>query len=161
MTNYDAKKQAHIIRELREAVIAEPGDGEKLAADSRNNPICSCDIDRSVACVVAVWHGYATSAQLRYLHEMWLQIIAETGIQKILGDDSELPMVSVEDQQWIAGDWMPRAMAAGLKAIANRVAQSHFGKISVEQIKRAKPEGLAIRSFDNLDSARTWLKAFH
>jgi hypothetical protein len=160
MPDYDAAKQALIIRQLREDVLAEPGDGEKLATDFRNNPICSCDIDRSVPCVFAVWRGYVTSTQLRYIHEMWLQTFAEQGIGKLLGDDTDLPMVHVEDQQWIAKDWMPRAVAAGLKAIAHKVADSHFGRVSVEQIENAKPPGLTIHPFDDIETARAWLKAY-
>jgi hypothetical protein len=160
MPGYDAQNQSMLIRKLREAVIAEPGDGETLAADFHKNPICSTVIDHGVPCIVAAWRGYATSTQLRYIHEMWLQMIAEQRIEKLLGDDTDLQMVSVEDQQWIAGDWMPRAVAAGLKGIAHKVAQSHFGKISIEQIQSAKPDGLTIRSFDDLNNARAWLKAF-
>jgi hypothetical protein len=160
MPAYDAKQQALIIRKLRDAVLAEPGDGEKLATDFRHNPICSSDIDRSVPCIVAIWHGYATSTQFRYIHEMWLQMIAEQGIEKILGDDSELPMVHVEDQMWVAHDWMPRAIAAGLKVGAHKVAQSHFGKIAVEQITDAKPRNFPIHAFDDLDTARSWLKTY-
>src|SRR6476620_1667480 len=57
----------------------------------------------------------------------------------------------------IAHDWMPRAVAAGLKLAANKSPEAYFGRLAVETIK-ASQSLLAIRSFDHFDEARRWLK---
>jgi len=48
-------------------------------------------------------------------------MLAQYKANKILGDDSDLPIVHAEDQKWISEDWLPRARAA-----ASRRPQPRF-----------------------------------
>jgi hypothetical protein len=45
-----------------------------------------------------------------------------------------LAMIHAEDQAWVVEDWMPRAMAAGLRVAASKSPASYFGKISVDNL---------------------------
>ena len=105
-----------------------------------------------------VWRRYATSAQLRFIHEAIIQMLAQHKASKILGDDSDLPIVHAEDQKWITEDWMPRAKAAGLKAAATKVSVAFFGKLSIASIQSRLAREIAIRAFPNIHQARTWLR---
>ena len=128
-----------------------------LLSDLQNNPICSVLFDADVPCLTVVWKRQATSAQLRVLHEGLIELIRKYKVNKILGDDTALPQIEPEDQVWIARDWMPRAVAAGLKLAANKSPDAYFGRLAIETIK-ASQSVLAIRSCEHFEEARRWLK---
>ncbi len=65
-------------------------------------------MDSEVPCITVVWKRYATSAQLRYVHEQLLCLLGGGGVA-VLGDDTQLPTIHREDQRWIAENWWPRA----------------------------------------------------
>ena len=138
------------------------GAGETVEAREslsalENSQVCSVLLDADVPCLTVVWKRQATSEQLRAVHEHLIEFLRKYKINKILGDDTALPLIEPDDQVWIAHDWMPRAVAAGLKLAANKSPEAYFGRLAVETIK-ASQSLLAIRSFDHFDEARRWLK---
>lgn len=155
----DLRENEALIR-LRSQLETESGESLELIADIENNPICSVSFDGSVPCVVVVWKRYVTSTQLRFVHENVLHLLKKHGASKILGDDTALPTIHDKDQAWITENWMPRAVAAGLKAGASKSPVSYFGRLSVSCLCSQAPEGLTIRPFDDLADARQWLQNF-
>ena len=135
----------------------QTAEAPKLPQNLENNPVCSVLLDADVPCLTVVWKRQATSEQLRALHERLLELLRKHKLNKILGDDTALPQIEPEDQAWIVQDWMPRAVAAGLKLAANKSPEAYFGRLAVETIK-ASQSLLAIRSFDHFEEARRWLK---
>src|SRR5262249_11486312 len=125
--------------------------------DLENNPICAVSVDASVPCVSVTWRRYATSTQLRFVHENVIHLLQKHGLTKILGNDTGLPTIHPDDQTWIVRDWMPRAVAAGLRAVASKKPEQHFGRVSVDGIMSAVAPHLPIRSFNDLEQARSWL----
>ncbi|MBL8268025.1 hypothetical protein [Steroidobacter sp.] len=147
------------LRQLTETVRTESSDGARLVSDLKNNPICRVTLDQAVPCISLTWGRYATSAQLRFVHECVLELLKREGLGKILGDDSALAVIPVDDQAWLCEDWMPRAAVAGLKAAASKSPQAFFGKQSVANVQSGAPPEIALRSFDTLDEARAWLQS--
>jgi hypothetical protein len=136
---------------------AETLEARELLSDLQNNPVCSVVVDADVPCLTVVWKREASSAQLRVVLEKVIELIRQHEIHKVLGDDTALPQIKPEDQTWIARDWMPRAVAAGLRLAANKSPEAYFGRLAVETIK-ASQSLLAIRSFEHFEEARRWLK---
>ena len=126
--------------------------------DVENNPVCSVVFDESVPCIFVAWRNYATSTQFRFIHESILDLLRTYGVCKILGDDTELPTIHAEDQAWNCRDWMPRAIADGLRAAAAKRPESHFGKFSVSAVQAGLPSSLILKSFEDLEAAREWLR---
>jgi hypothetical protein len=143
---------------LRLRLQQESSDGLRLLENVRDNPVCSIEVDASIPGLVVVWKRYATSTQLRYIHECILSLLKQHGLQKILGVDTKLPLIHDEDQKWIVDNWMPRALAAGLRAGASTRPASLFGRISVAEVQSHLPGSLLIRSFDSVGEARSWLE---
>lgn len=152
--------QDELVQRFRTALEAESRDGVMLLTSPEDNPICSISVDHSIPAVLVVWKGYATSAQLRFIHEHMLCMVKKHGVRKILGDDTALPTIHMEDRVWINEEWMPRAVAAGVRAGASKRPQSYFGKLSIEHVLSGAPENLTIRAFDEFDDARHWLCQF-
>jgi hypothetical protein len=148
------------LAELARIVDWESHEGSLLVQNPYDSPICKLSYDEEVRCVAVTWRKYATSAQLRYIHEIILSMLAHHKAEKILGDDTDLPIVHAEDQQWIVEEWLPRARAIGLKAAATKVSLTFFGRVAIGTIQSKLSRELQIRNFGNIHSARSWLKSF-
>jgi len=145
------------LAELRQIVEAESIEGIEVSRNPRDNAICRLSYDESLSCIEVVWRKYATSAQFRFLHEVILEMLIQHRADKILGDDSDLPIVHAEDQRWIMEDWFPRARAAGLRAIAASVSMTFFGKVAIGRIHAKVAEEIPVRDFHSIHLARCWL----
>ncbi len=151
-------QEEEFLLQLTEVVRTESSDGARLVANLADNPICRVTVDTDIPCVLLVWGRYATSAQLRFVHESALDLLRRNALHKILGEDSSLSLIPVDDQCWIREDWMPRALAAGLKAVASKCPDGFFGKQSVANVMSGAPAGITLRSFEQLDEAKAWLR---
>lgn len=143
---------------LQHLLEGESGDSRALAKDLEDNPICTVSYEPDVPCLLVQWKRYATTTQLRYIHECLIRLIKKHRVSKILGDDTDLVSIAAIDQHWIVHDWMPRAIGIGLRSAASVKPRAYFGQTSVNRILSIVPAGLAIQSFDNFESARTWLR---
>jgi hypothetical protein len=146
------------LTDLGRIVERESHDGALLLQNPYENPICKLGYDNDVRCVEVVWRKYATSAQLRYIHEVILGMLEQHKAEKILGDDTDLPIIHAEDQRWIIEEWLPRARAAGFKAVATKVSMTFFGRVAIGTIQSKLGREVQIRNFRNIHSARSWLK---
>ena len=151
-------ESARVQRErLRAAVAGESSDGQRVARDPCNNPVCSMTFNPATRCIDIVWKMYATSLQLRFIHECMLDLIKTYHATGILGDDTALGIIHADDQTWIAGDWLPRAIAAGLTAGASKAPATYFAEQSVRRIQASAPAGVRLGSFRELSDAKAWL----
>lgn len=145
------------LAKLMAAVQAESVEGALLLENPDDNPVCSLSYDRDLSCIKVVWRKYATSAQLRFLHETILQMMERYEVQKILGDDRELPILHAEDQRWIIEDWLPRALSVGLNQIASTTSRSFFGRLSIGSVQMRLANNVTVKQFQSIDDAADWL----
>jgi hypothetical protein len=143
---------------LKRVIEKESNDGRALAKNLADNPICAVSRDDGVPCIFVQWKGYATSAQIRFIHECLIGFIERDRVSRILGDDSALVAVTTEDQEWIIWDWTPRAIAAGLRFVASKTPNGYYGRTSVHRIQAVISPKIMAKSFDNLADARAWLR---
>jgi hypothetical protein len=121
-------------------------------------PTCSLTLDTSLPGVVVQWKGYATSAELRAVHEQLLDLINKHRVNKVLGDDTSLVSIAGEDRLWILENWMPRAISAGLRVVAAKRSENYFARVAAAEIETAMEQRLQIKMFDALEDARAWLR---
>lgn len=145
---------------LRNILAQESGESLSLIDNIEDNPVCSVRFDSAVPCIAVQWKGYATSAQMRFVLENVIDLLREHDVCRILGDDTLLPVVHAEDQDWIVNDWFPRAAAAGWRVSANKVSESYFGHLATSGVQAEAPESVVIRPFRELAEARRWLQDF-
>jgi len=146
------------IAELRNILAQESGDSAGLLIDLENNPICSVRFDPALPGIAVQWRGYATSPQMRFVLENVIDLMARHKVSRILGDDTLLPMVHADDQEWIINDWYPRAVKAGWRVSANKVSESYFGDLTTRSVQSEAPASVVIRPFRELGEARRWLQ---
>ena len=114
--------------------------------------------DAEVPCVVMTWQGYAPSREFRDANERVLNVLVERGSSKLLGDVREFVLIGQEDQLWLANNWIPRAIAGGLRTAALLTPSFYFNQVAVRAVIQAlDPDRLSVRQFEDHDDARTWL----
>lgn len=114
-------------------------------------------LDDTIPALTVTWKGYARTQEVRELHERLLDLILAYRVSKVLADDTALPTVAADARRWIIDDWMPRAVAAGLRMAAAKRSDTHFGRIAVESLHSGAPSELKLECFDDLTKAREWL----
>jgi hypothetical protein len=143
------------------SMMALPAEAAKAEVQELSNlddnPVCKVQFDAEVPCITVIWKRPFTSAQLRFVGERLIDMIRQHKVSKILGDDTALPLIDADDQKWLAENWIPRAAAAGLRVAANKSPEAYFGRLAIERIKEAQRQ-LTIRSFEQFEQARGWLK---
>ncbi len=158
MTDPSGKHEVTRLRNLVRRLMTDSIDSAELVASPVDNPICAVQVDESIPCVTVVWKRYASSIQLRFVHEKILGLLRQHGLRAVLGDDKALPTLHPEDQRWILEDWLPRAKQAGLIAAASRRPVSHWAQIAIESLQAALSEHVEVQSFDDWGDARAWLR---
>jgi SpoIIAA-like len=69
-------------------------------------------------------------------------------------------LIGSDDQNWLTSDWIPRAMAAGLRRAALITPTFYFNRVAVESVgQRLDPQALTLQFFDSREAARAWLRA--
>jgi hypothetical protein len=123
-----------------------------------DNPVCSILLIPTVPCLLLSWRKNATSLQLRFVLEYVLKILEAERLHKLIADDGGILSMSAADQEWIVQKWIPRAMHAGLRAVATAVPFSDLGRRAIEPIHASIPPELVIQSFDSVEEAKHWLR---
>jgi hypothetical protein len=147
----------HSLDTLKHLLEVESSNGRALAQNPADNPVCAVLWDDNNRCILVEWRGYASTLEFRFIHEVLISLIEQYRATKILGDDTHLVTIHAEDQAWVLEEWMPRAIAAGLRIAATKKPNGYFGQSSVEYIQSNLPSGITIRSFEQLEDAREWL----
>ena len=120
---------------------------------------CLIGYDPDAGCVTMAWRGYAAGQAFRDANEAVLAAIAARRASRLLGDIEALERIGPEDQDWLAYDWIPRAVGAGLRAVALVTPAFQLGHGSVRLVGEQTPAGLALEYFDEPEAAREWLRA--
>lgn len=114
--------------------------------------------DAEVPCVTMTWQGYATSQTFREANEQIVNLIARHKTAKMLADVKYFVLIGAEDQNWLAGDWIPRAMAAGLTTVAMVTPIFHFNRIAIDSVVgKLDPARLTVQFFNDRKEALEWL----
>jgi hypothetical protein len=147
------------LAKLKRALEQESNDSIALLNNAADNPICTVRYDDELPGIFVQWRNYATSSQLRFIHEYIIHLLEQHRVQKILGDDTALLTIHSSDQEWITLDWMPRAKRAGFRAAAAKRPTGYFGHLATSSVQTAVASEIEVRSFSDLSEARTWLRS--
>jgi len=108
------------------------------------------------------WKGFVPGLQMRSLLDDLLAEYAKGDTPLMLQDLTMVKAVGPEDQAWIYTNWMPRAIAAGMRKVAILTPASAFGQMAASNVSiRAKINGLEIYNqfFAEYAEAEAWLLA--
>jgi hypothetical protein len=123
------------------------------------------DYDPTVPCITASFNGFMSSEQFRTLLNKGLDAMIEKKKthDKILwlADTSKHVVQPDVDTKWVADDWNPRALKAGIRHVAFVLPENVFGNASVKRYadnNDKKSDKMVVQMFGDIKSAKDWFR---
>lgn len=108
------------------------------------------------------WNGFVKGPDFQAGCNAMVKELAARKCSRLIVDSRKYTVVDPADQLWSIQDWLPRALAAGLKHFAVVMPESVVGKMSVQNVindKKHTPKDLELQRemFNSLEDARQWI----
>ncbi|WBA44103.1 hypothetical protein [Hymenobacter canadensis] len=112
--------------------------------------------------VALKWHNVAaTDEQLQAVYEQALLFMQSHRTPRLLSDHRVRPPLSLDLQQWLRDEWIPRAIReAGYSHCAIVESTSPLGRLAARAIGMAVTPTLTARHFETVEPAQAWLLQF-
>ena len=95
---------------------------------------------------------------IQAFYEQVLALMLSTATRKILSDHGQRAPLSGAAQEWLTGQWIPRAInqaRAQYCAIVEGADPMH--RLSTQSVVSAAPAGLVFQRFSTMEEAEQWL----
>jgi len=124
-----------------------------------NEKHCSISLMEDVPCLFIIWKGCAPTDEFIRACDKALEIMKKHKLKKILTDNTQAKVVSVENQKWLNEQWLPRAERIGYYASASVITDKEvFVKYALENITKTRDKAkFKVQFFDSIDKAKQWL----
>lgn len=114
--------------------------------------------EHTLRLVLVEWEGWANSAEFVALLDAEVRALSEHSGSRLLADCRRQRVLSPIDQDKADREWLPRALAAGLKRFAIVLPTSALAAMNLEdRLGKIPGATLEIAYFEGLDEARTWI----
>lgn len=113
--------------------------------------------------VWAKWKGMPSPDNMKAGTEKYLDAFAEYNTGKIMIDMSTVKGTFTAINDWLVGNWTPRALKAGMKAAAMIHPEDVFTKFAMNKLNdqyEKGPKSFGLRQFGDREEGRAWLKAY-
>lgn len=123
-----------------------------------DSPFVALHLDEAEQCIWAEWKGVPAGDPMKNAFEVALRLITEKGVRKWLADTRNLGTMDPADVKWVNDEWVPRAVAAGIRWMAFVAPKKVVMQLAVQSfMSRINDRELANGYFDSLEAARAWL----
>ncbi|WP_336764572.1 hypothetical protein [Paenibacillus sp. USHLN196] len=107
--------------------------------------------------VILQWKSFAQGEQYRTPLNKLLELAVQKRSNKALYDSRHLAVISPDDQEWVAQEWYPRSLEAGLKYSALLVPHKAIAKSSANRMLSGMDISNPSQEFHDIDEAFHWL----
>ncbi|GAA4315047.1 STAS/SEC14 domain-containing protein [Nibribacter koreensis] len=104
------------------------------------------------------WIGYQSYESIVSGANACIKVLNQHHCSFLLNDNRQIIGPWNHAVEWIATDWTPRAIAAGLRYFAHVVDKDSLAKLSSEEMKQSA-DGFEMQIFGDIDEATAWLEA--
>jgi hypothetical protein len=120
--------------------------------------VASVKWDEDGQFVLVEWQGWADPTEFAALLEAEIVALRKHKGSLMLADCRRQKGLSAADQVRADENWLPRALAAGLKRLAVVLPSSGLAAANLkERLGKARPEALEVAYFPTPEEARAWL----
>jgi len=114
--------------------------------------------DRNRQIVMVEWAGWADPEEFTDLLDAEIRALKEHGGSRLLADCRLQRVLNPASQEKAHREWLPRALAAGLRRFAVVVPGSMLAAMNLQDLLNRVPRAtLDIAYFEGVDDARAWL----
>lgn len=115
--------------------------------------------DAGYGAVFVEWEGWANSGEFSALLDAEVRALEEHGGSCLLADCRRQRVLNPADQERANREWVPKAIAAGLKRFAIVLPVSDVAAAHLRGKLESVPKTLHVEYFGSVDDARDWLSA--
>jgi SpoIIAA-like len=112
--------------------------------------------DEPHSTVLVEWDGWANAAEFKSLLDAEVKALRDHGGTCLLADCRRQRVLNLADQQRANREWLPEAIAAGLKRFAIVLPESETAADHLHERLRSVTE-MEIAYFATVEEARDWL----
>lgn len=105
------------------------------------------------------WRGQLSVDSVMQGATAVLEVMRQTGCCYLLNDNRAVVGSWNQANDWIATEWMPQALALGLRRFAHIAPPGTFVQVSAEAMRKRAHDRFVMELFSDLDTAKDWLKA--
>ncbi len=119
----------------------------------------SVEYDQANGWNYSTWTGYVTVEEVKQACLEGLALISSNRCPDLLNDNSLISGPWSGANEWIATEWMPKALGMGLKWFAHVVSPNVFSALSASQlVSRVEGMNFEMRIFETRTEAQQWLR---
>jgi hypothetical protein len=120
--------------------------------------VASVRWDEAGATVLVEWEGWASGVEFMALLNAGLKALEDHGGSRWLADCRRQKVLNPADQDQADREWLPKALAAGLKRFAVVSPASGLATMNLQDRLRKVPNSaMRVAFFATVDEARAWL----
>jgi hypothetical protein len=120
--------------------------------------VASVSWDKASATVLIEWEGWASGAEFMALLNAGLKALADHRGSNWLADCRRQKVLNPADQDQADREWLPRALAVGLKRFAVVLPASGLATMNLrERLGKVPSTAMKVGYFSTVDEARAWL----
>ncbi|WMN07541.1 STAS/SEC14 domain-containing protein [Marivirga arenosa] len=113
---------------------------------------------QELSAAMITFKGAVSTDDYRQVMEANYELSKKPEINNWLQNNTDAGVLSLQDQQWVSNDLIPRA-AQEVDKIAVVVSKDVFRKFAAKNILDKQKGKLNFQYFNSLEEARTWLKS--
>jgi hypothetical protein len=120
--------------------------------------VASVRWDQRGQVVLVEWEGWADSTEFNELLDAEIRALQQHRGSRLLADCRQQKVINPADQQRANREWLPRALAAGLKRFAVVLPKSGLAEMNLRDALGKVPEtALQVAYFATLEEGKAWL----
>lgn len=109
--------------------------------------------------MVLKWFGYADSNQFRDACYQSLILLTTMKTSRMIADNTDGRVVSMDDQKWMLENWFPQAYESGYRTSAVVISKNFFRELAIDNIVNQLDKGkFTVHYFDDFEKAKEWMK---
>lgn len=107
--------------------------------------------------IEARWSGHVTADNVITAAEVYLSLLHKTPVSRLLNNKSDATGDWTEANDWLEFEWLPKAIKAGLHAIAYVYSNNMFSRLSSHDLIQRMTPSIWVKDFNDPALAEAWL----
>ena len=124
-----------------------------------NTPgVASVRWDQGAQSVMVEWEGWADSTEFKELLDAEIRALQAHRGSRVLADCRQQKVLNPADQERANREWLPKALAAGLKRFAVVLPKSGLAEMNIREALGKVPDTeLQVAYFATVEEGKAWL----
>lgn len=110
------------------------------------------------AYIEAKWFGHITADDVITAAKVYLELLKKYPNPKLMNDKTEVSGDWIEANDWLEYEWLPQAIAGGLRCMAHVYSPTLFSKLSARDLYLRIIPDLQMENFLTRQEAEEWIR---